>query len=393
MHKFLVFVFSTAFVFGSIQPAFSAVAVKDSTVRSNTGTIATNTANTVSELQKFQELANESWKQMTEQLSLVNTANSTQQNVVANGQTVEAGIKVQQAAKTDITVNNMGTAEGLCSYASTGRGIGPAYGRAHAFFKEEMVRRGKEANKETGTTFENGLVDGLRKMFNEASTLCSPAGNKGANAAFCSGDGSSKHLQIASVLYDRSIMPDDFPKINYLEKLLTTTRTHVAVDPNLLANANTEAQNLFVLSDRLQAEMSMLDAVFGKIKANNFNMGAESAAIPYLEETLKEGDFTEDDLLNELLSPDRKSASYMGQLEALVRGMMNPTYYRQKASGGEGAWRPAMLYQLILSNHLQLEQIKLLEAVALATSTTVVVNREDALEELNGRISAINVRQ
>ncbi len=415
MHKFLVFtliiLFATSYKVSasltgpdsaannppgntSTSRSGSGVTVNDPAIQGNTATTAQNTGNLVDAFNKYTGIFMEYMQGLARENTLSDTANSGQTRVALNGLAVEQGIKDQQVAATDITVNNMGTAEGLCSYASTGRGIGPAQGRAFDFFKQDMEKRGKQANKESGTTFENGLIDGLRKIFDDQTTaLCSPAGNGGDNAAFCGGDGSNKHLQISSVLYDRNIMPDELPKVTYLEELLTNTRTHVSVNPDLLANANTEAKALFVLSDRLQAEMSMLDAVFGKIKSNNVYIDTDSRAVPFLADTLIQGGYIPDNLKNELLPPGGSSASYMGQLEALVAGMMNPTYYREKASGGEGAWRPAMLYQLILSNHLQLEQIKLLEAIALATSTTVVVNREPALEELNGRISALNARQ
>ncbi len=316
------------------------------------------------------------------------TGSDVQRVNVAQGASQNAATTAREGHNVTTVINNSDIAENNCSLLTTSRGMGPAYSRASAYADARNASTMAAINNEAGTTFENGLVDGMRKLFEEETVaLCSAQGN-GAKNSFCGGDGTNVHLSASSVLNNRAITDDDLAKVDYFEKLMTQTRTILDVSPDVLEDPKTDGKVLFIESERLKAEMSIFNTVLNNLIANNKVDGTGSAAVPYLKEILEEGDFL-DAATREKLLPGGQG-SHMGQLEALAIGFMNPNYSKQKFFTTDKAYLSSILFQNVLNNYIQIQQMKLLEAIALSTSATVVVNREPAIESLNVKVRKAN---
>jgi hypothetical protein len=316
------------------------------------------------------------------------TASDVHATSVAQAASQNAATTARQGHNVTTVINNSDIAENNCSLLTTSRGMGPAYSRASAYADARNASTMAAINNEAGTTFENGLVDGMRKLFEEETVaLCSAQGN-GAKNVFCGGDGTNVHLSASSVLNDRAITDDEIAKVDYFEKLMTQTRTILDVSPDVLDDPKTDGKGLFIEAERLKAEMSIFNTVLNNLIANNKVDGTSSAAVTYLKEILEEGDFL-DAATREKLLPGGQG-SHMGQLEALAIGFMNPNYSKQKFFTAEKAYLSSILFQNVLNNYIQIQQMKLLEAIALSTSATVVVNREPAIESLNVKVRRAN---
>ena len=118
---------------------------------------------------------------------------------------------------------------------------------------------------------------------------------------------------------------------------------------------------------------------------------SSTRAVPFIKEMLESGDFLAPSQVTALVPENR--ASLKAQLEAITLGMMNPNYLQ-----GQNVNNPALAalnisYNTSLANYLTMYQINLLEIIALAVSTDVATNRNDAVTELNEKIRQVNARQ
>jgi len=320
--------------------------------------------------ERFTELYNE-LRLMSEQQTVSGAAGDA---VLLGGMTSMQNanaIGMQQQLNADSAMSYVNAGGQNCVLGSGGKGTAAVNEGAEAATDELIEVRMRNINSEAGTDAENGLVDFQRRMFQRSTALCDPAGNGGANV-FCTGEGNAQ-ITLSTILYPHPFHVDNpvDEELNYMQDLLFS-RIGVSVSPDLLEEPDTNAMNMVVEADRLKAEMSIGQSVFTTSLAERLEAGGWS---PDKIRKLTDGGVS-------------KNSMY----HALTVGSYSSELILQKTSANERDLLANIWGEVALSNVLQFEQYKLLEAIALATATNIVVNRDDAIKDLNARISNANSR-
>lgn len=332
----------------------------------------------------FQNLKKELELQQ-EQDDTVDLANQANHNAIGTAVSGNARTGVQQNRFAVTATNYQNSAGQNCVIASGGKGTSKVTEGAESETEQLITERMKTINSEAGTDAENGLVDFQRKMFERSKALCDPAGNGGANT-FCGGAGNA-HVSLSTILTPLAFQnqPPLKDKLEYIQDLLFS-RVPISVNPDLLEQPNTETMNMVVESDRLKAEMSVGQTLFSILQGNRTKV--DSSVVNSIKQRLEAGGWSGQKIDNMTAGGISKNALY----HALSVGSYTSEFMLQKASANERDLLANILAETQLNNVLQFEQYKLLEAIALATATNIVVNRDDAIKDLNNRISAANSR-
>lgn len=345
-------------------------------VKDNTSTLQTEISERFEKL--YLELRN-----MSGQNSTVGTAN-TMASIRASGNSNQSrAITAQQGLQAGALTTYVNAGGQNCVLASGGKGNAVVSEGADNTTEQLIVERMRNVNSEAGTDAENGLVDFRIKMFERSRALCDPSGNGGANT-FCNGSGNG-HITLATILTPLAFQNQSplTERLDYLQDLLFA-RIPVSVNPDLLEDPDTKAMNMVVESDRIKAEMSVGQTLFSILQGNRTKIATTAADT--LKERLIAGGWSEEKIDNLTAGGISKNSMY----HALTTGSFSSEMLLQKASANGRDLNANILGELALNNVLQFEQYKLLEAIALATATNIVVNRDDAIKDLNARISAAN---
>ena len=331
----------------------------------------------------------------TDQATTVAGIGMNQQTAIATARDLNAATLARQAVDAKAQIGTAGVAEVTCSHLTLSSSTGPVHGLSYETREAEAAARASVANGEEGEITENGLRDYQRQMFEAAMQFCKPEGSGGAMADQCTGT-DNEHLTVATLLFRPNLgigyptSNDDLAQMEYFENLLYA-RVHESIRPELLKDPDIDVQNLYVEADRLKAEMSIGQAAFTHLKSMRQPPSSSTRAVPFIKEMLESGDFLAPSQVTALVPENR--ASLKAQLEAITLGMMNPNYLQ-----GQNVNNPALAalnisYNTSLANYLTMYQINLLEIIALAVSTDVATNRNDAVTELNEKIRQVNARQ
>ena len=334
--------------------------------------------------ERFTELYNE-LRLMSEQQTVSGAAGDA---VLLGGMTSMQNanaIGMQQQLNADSAMSYVNAGGQNCVLGSGGKGTAAVNEGAEAATDELIEVRMRNINSEAGTDAENGLVDFQRRMFQRSTALCDPAGNGGANV-FCTGEGNAQ-ITLSTILYPHAFHVDNpvDEELNYMQDLLFS-RIGVSVSPDLLEEPDTNAMNMVVEADRLKAEMSIGQSVFTLLQGNRTRI--DSTVATSLAERLEAGGWSPDKIRKLTDGGVSKNSMY----HALTVGSYSSELILQKTSANERDLLANIWGEVALSNVLQFEQYKLLEAIALATATNIVVNRDDAIKDLNARISNANSR-
>lgn len=239
-------------------------------------------------------------------------------------------------------------------------------------------------NGSEGTIAENGKFDYARQMFEKISPLCDPR-SQGGDAQHCVGAG-TEHATLGTLLNKRAISPTD-PEAEKLEVLqqLLFAEVPVSVQPDLLENPTTDVQDILIEAERLKADMSVGQSLFSKIYGNRMKIPGTSAS-GNLRERLEINGWAEEDIAKLVDGGLSKNAMYF----ALTAGSLGTPFLEQEIVKNETGLLSGILYELKLGNTLANHNREMLEAIALTTAITASKNRDDAIEDLNRRISALN---
>ncbi len=323
-----------------------------------------------------------------EQATTVQAAFQANNNAIATARDLTATVRDQNVSHTDTTKRAISIEDGGCVLGSGNMSNELIYQNSERATDEDIQESMDLINSNAGQISENGLVDFQRKMFDISRALCDPSGNGGANS-YCTGAG-TEHITLASLLrpvgYNKDPIVDD--NLDYLRNVLYA-RIPISVNPDLLEDPNTETMNMVIDSDRLKAELSIGQTVFSMIRGNRTKTETEPSAAKSLRERYEAGGWSDDRIAEAIDNGISKNGLY----EALTVGSSNSKFLMQELV----SINPVKLLQFIggqlaLNNNLEYEQYKLLEAIALATATNIVVNRDDAIKDLNARIMAVNTR-
>lgn len=355
----------------------SAIKDVETAVRANTNEITERFLNLYNELRK-----------MSEQATTVNTANTGMAGRFASASDQNRSITATEVMSAGTASKFLNQADFLCVAVSGESSTAKIQENTEKEIDKLIKADMSLINSEAGQISENGLVDFQRQLFQQAMSMCDPLGNGGANV-YCSGSGTS-HITLSSLLRPTAYRSD--PRVNqnldYLKNILYA-RIPISVNPDLLVDPNTETMNMVVESDRLKAEMSIGQTLFSMLRGNRMVTPGTKASTS-LAERMKANGWS-DDYVNTLTG---QGLSKNSMYHALTIGSFGSEFMMQQLSGNDDInYGVVMAKELMLNNVLQYEQYKLLEAIALATATNIVVNRDDAIKDLNERISSANSRQ
>lgn len=351
----------------------------ETAVRDNTQEITTEVN------ERFMDLYGE-LRRMSEQQTTTNLANQANSNAIGTARGTQAAIVAQQQAGVDTEFTWVNAAGHNCVVASSGIGGARVNEEAETETNNLIQTRMRNINSEAGTDAENGLVDFQRRMFQRSTSLCDPSGNGGSNT-FCTGSGNA-HVSLSTILtadafHNVSPLTE---RLEYIQDLLFS-RIPVSVNPDLLDQPNTEAMNMVVEADRIKAEMSVGQTLFSMLQGNRTKVNSRVSTS--LRERLEAGGWSSAKIDAMMAGGVSKNSMY----HALTVGSYSSEMLLERVTARPRDLLANIFGELALNNVLQFEQYKLLEAIALATATNVVVNRDDAIKDLNARITALNSRQ
>lgn len=306
-------------------------------------------------------------KMMSQQLLTSQVASDAEakKNVTAGNINDSARSQQESMVDTFKRTNELDTY--LCSWASQS-GIGRAAAAA-AQAKKMLL---EERLKVTAGTVksENGLVDFQNKLFDEMQGL--------GDQRFSVG-----HLLNTSTIPTSGAIAS---QLNYTQDLLYA-RVPVYLNQDLLDNADTEVKNLSIQADRLRAEMGIGQTVFSTLQGNRAPAGGPS--VPWIKEIMTENEFP-NEYISELLPGD---ASLRAQMEGMAVGQFGRKYMVEKFAATPELIPIGILYNSMLTNFILFKQYELLEGIAASTATNVIATREEAIKDVNARISRKNARQ
>lgn len=326
--------------------------------------------------------------------------NSEQRNNETALQTKQIGDYTDAAALNNVAMEHqksmnethktwMNMPDAVCVYPSMAQSVNSAITSAKKAAEVSMEQMLKVINAEAGTPAANGRIDYNNKLFQEATGLCSPTGNGGANA-FCGGDGTNDHINAGKMLITKNISEsgDLAAKFGYLQKVLFG-RIFSNINPDLLQSPSTEIKNIVIEQDNLKAEMSIGSAAFHLVKSYRTPNKGSGAGIQSLKEIMSANQWASE--TQQKLLPS--NASFMGQLEAMTRGVFGSKHIMAEMTKNERNTLSGILFAMMVNNLLLFQQLEMLESIALSTGATVVANGTERYEALERRIRAQNARQ
>ena len=336
-----------------------------------------------------EHLRNYFGRQLQQQSEQETTTTAVQTRAVLSGmsgQDVNAAIKAKEQNAGNIAARMSGVPDKVCTSISATQSTALVETGAEAAIDRYLDTALRRNSMMAGELSEFGLIDYQRKLFQELTQFCSPE-SWGGDAEYCNGDGTA-HVSLGTLLREISI-PEGDPVNGYLNALeqLLYTRIPISINPDLLENPNTEVMNTMVEAERLRAEMSIGQTLFSTLRGNREKIPGVSASNSLIER-LRENGWGRDDIDRWLSGGMSRNAMY----HALTVGSFGTPFMLQELVGNEEGIGVIIAREMMLNNVLQYHQYRLLEAIALATATTNVMNRDDAIEDLNRRISALNTR-
>lgn len=259
----------------------------------------------------------------------------------------------------------------FCVLASPAQSVYEAQQSAKKSAKEKLNRRLETIAGAPGTICENGAVDCKNKLYAQMITM------------------PSTRLSFGNLLMTDNIEQTGATQqqLEYIQNLLYA-RAPVYLNQDLVDNADTETKNALIEADRLRAEMSIGQTVFSMLEGAKSPNPDSNRGVQFLREHL-EVNGAKPEMLDDILPND---ASYRAQLEALTVGMFGTGTMMQSFVDTPENRTIGIMFQLMLNNVMALEQLKYLEAIAAATSTQVIATREEAIKDVNARISRKNAR-
>jgi hypothetical protein len=255
-----------------------------------------------------------------------------------------------------------------CSFASGAR-IGRAAAAASQATTMQLEERLAIIAGESGPTV-NGLVDFQNQLYDRMESL------------------GSARFSLGNLLHTKTIPQSGAiaDQLNYTQDLLYA-RVPVYLNQDLKDNADTEVKNLSIQADRLRSEMAIGQTVFSTLQG--IRAPAGGANVQWIREIMEENEFPPE-YVSELLPGD---ASLRAQMEALAVGQFGHKYMIEKFVASPEAIPIGILYNSMLTNLILFKQYELLESIAAATATNVIAVREEAIKDVNARISRKNAAQ
>jgi hypothetical protein len=259
-----------------------------------------------------------------------------------------------------------------CSFPSVSQSMSAAKESAEQEFEAQLKKRLEVISGQSGSRSENGLVKFQEDLFDESQSA------------------GQDSFSIGEILLSKTIPTSGTvdKKLEYAQNLLYA-RVPVYLDQQFLDNPDPETKNIATVADRLRAEMAIGQSVFSMLKANRASNKGNGRAIQFQREIMENNGFS-GQYLQKLLTSD---ASYRAQLEAMIVGQFGKDYMQEKLITNPENYGSGILWNMMLNNLIQFENYRLLEAIAMATSTNVIAVREKAITDVNARIARKNARQ
>ena len=260
-----------------------------------------------------------------------------------------------------------------CSYVTSAGGVSGAVETAAMVIAQSNAARMSKIAGAPGTPTENGLVDFQNQLFDQMQTLGPERFSIGALFT-------EPNIQVGGA---------DAAQLEYLQDLLYA-RIPTYLNQDLLDNADTETKNLSVQADRLRSEMGIGQTVFSILKGNRAPSTVGYNSAEFLKQILESNGYSGD--WADKLFP-ASGASLRAQLEGLTMGQFGAGYSTEKLVDNPEVIGAGVLFNSMLTNVLLFKQYELLETIAASTSTQVIATREQAIKDVNARISRKNARQ
>ena len=278
----------------------------------------------------------------------------------------------QEIAMNNSHTRHMNKDDYACSYISVAGGLGKAQESAAQSTKMKLAERLKVIASEAGSKSENGLVDFQNQLFDEMQGL------------------DVTRMSIGELLNSKNIPQGGqvATQLEYLQNMLYA-RVPVYLNKDLLDNADTEVKNLSIQADRLRSEASVGQAIFSIIEGARAPMEGGGKGVAQIKEIMQANEYSSQ-YIQELLP---SNASLRAQLEGLALGQFGQKYMQEKFIDNPDNIPIGVLFNSMLTNVLLFKQYELLEGIATATATNIIASREEAIKDVNARISRKNARQ